>query len=142
MTRSLPIGAQRLASLVLGLSLGFSLCRIGFTDYGQLHDMFTFADLRLVLVFGGAVALLAVAFRFLPAARALPPRAIQKSAIAGGLLFGVGWVLCGACPGAALAQLGEGRLYALVTVAGIVAGTFAFGPINARLLRWHTGACG
>jgi uncharacterized membrane protein YedE/YeeE len=44
----------------------------------------------------------------------------------GGIVFGVGWALSGACPGTALAQLGEGKLYALATIAGITLGTWIF----------------
>jgi hypothetical protein len=42
----------------------------------------------------------------------------------GRLVFGVGWALSGACPGTALAQLGEGKLYALATVARHPLGTW------------------
>jgi uncharacterized membrane protein YedE/YeeE len=138
--RALKTGRQRVLALVLGMALGFSLSRIGFTDYGELHRMFTFGDLRLVMVFGLGVVLTGIAFRFIPAARALPPRPVQRSAVVGGLLFGAGWVLCGACPGAALAQLGEGKLFALVTLSGIAAGMRAFGPLNGWL-RGETGTC-
>jgi uncharacterized membrane protein YedE/YeeE len=62
--------------------------------------------------------------------------------IVGGILFGVGWVLCGACPGAALAQLGEGKLFSVFTVAGMTVGSLVFGPINQRVLKWDVGACG
>jgi uncharacterized membrane protein YedE/YeeE len=126
----------------LGAVLGFSLSRIGFTSYDELHRMFVFDDLRLVLVFAVAVALCAIGFRLVPGGRAIPPRAIDRSVVTGGVLFGLGWVLCGACPGAAFAQLGEGKLYALVTLAGIGLGTLAHRPINARVLKWEAASCG
>jgi uncharacterized membrane protein YedE/YeeE len=130
------------SALVLGALLGFSLSRIGFTSYDELHKMFVFADLRLVLVFAGAVGLSAIAYRLLPLGRAIPTRRIDRSTIVGSILFGLGWALSGACPGAALAQLGEGKLFALFTLAGIVSGTLAYGPVNGRLLRWATDSCG
>jgi uncharacterized protein len=44
----------------------------------------------------------------------------------GGLIFGAGWVLVGACPGTAIAQLGEGKLAAVFTVLGVLLGTWLY----------------
>ena len=41
------------AVAVVGIMLGFSLSRIGFADWGEVHRMFTFADLRLTFTFAG-----------------------------------------------------------------------------------------
>ena len=128
------------ATIACGLFLGFTLSRLGFTDYGQVHRMFVFADLRLFLTFMGAVALTGIGL--LAFARGqIAPRPLHKGVIVGGLLFGVGWALTGACPGSALAQLGEGRLAAIVTVVGICVGTVAYRWINARWLGWDRGGC-
>jgi uncharacterized membrane protein YedE/YeeE len=132
----------RALSLSMGLLLGFSLSRIGFTDYAELQKMFTFREPRMLLVFAGAVLLTGVAYRLLPAGRALAPRPISRRVIAGGLVFGLGWVVCGACPGAAFAQLGEGKLFALVTLAGIALGTRAYGLVEQRRVVRSAESCG
>jgi len=46
--------------------------------------------------------------------------------LVGGALFGVGFVVSGYCPGTAVAGLASGRLDALVSLAGIVIGSFLF----------------
>jgi uncharacterized membrane protein YedE/YeeE len=125
-----------------GVLLGFSLSRIGFTNYDELHRMFLFADLRMFVVFCGGVALSAPLFLLLKKRRALPSRALHKGTIAGGVVFGLGWVIAGACPGVAFAQLGEGKLWALATLAGIAAGTLGYRALNRRLLRLDTSSCG
>ena len=56
----------------------------------------------------------------------------KKSLIPGSLLFGIGWGLAGACPGTALTMLGEGKLGALFTIAGIVLGTYFYGLQMSR----------
>lgn len=137
-----PLAVRRVLALALGTFFGFSLARIGFTDFDAVHAMFTFADLRLVMVFGTAVILCAIAFRVLPIGRALPTRPVTKAAVLGGIVFGIGWAISGACPGSALAQIGEGRLYAVVTLAGIITGSLLFRPLNTKLLRMDTGTCG
>lgn len=120
------------ANAVFGLLLGFSLSHIGFGDFGEVHRMFTFADLRLLLTFGGAVALCAAGFAVLSRRWQFVRRRAQAASVVGGALFGLGWALSGACPGIVLVQLGEGRLYALLTLSGILAGTWLSGVVQRR----------
>lgn len=74
----------------LGLLMGFALSRMGFSDFGEVHRMFTFADLRLTLSFATAVLVIAFAFRFFRAAGEHAPRRLHPGSIPGGLLFGIG----------------------------------------------------
>ena len=139
-----PSSPLRLAlALPLGVALGYSLSRIGFTDYGELHRMFVFADLRMFLVFLGAVLVTGLGTALLGRWRSLPHKGIHRGVVIGGVLFGLGWAIAGACPGAALAQLGEGKLTALVTLAGIAMGTALFVAVDRRraLVR-SEDACG
>jgi uncharacterized protein len=126
-----------LANSVFGLLLGFSLSHIGFGDFGEVHRMFTFADLRLVLTFAGAVALCAAGFVALSRRWRFVPRPAQAASAVGGVVFGLGWALSGACPGIVLVQLGEGRMMAGLTLGGIFAGTWLFGLAQRR---WGIGA--
>ncbi len=138
------VSATRQALLLpLGLALGYSLSRIGFTDYAEVHRMFVFDDLRMFLVFMGAVLVTGLGTAALGRWRALPKKRVHLGVVVGGVLFGLGWALTGACPGAALAQLGEGKLYALVSLAGIALGTLAFHALTRRfdVLR-SDDACG
>ena len=128
-------------TVFFGLLLGFSLSWMGFADYGEVHKMFVFSDLRLFLVFMGGVALTGVAFALLARGSNMQLRPVHKGTILGGVLFGVGWAVTGACPGAALVQVGEGQLPAVVTLVGIFAGTFLYRVINSRWLRWEREGC-
>jgi uncharacterized membrane protein YedE/YeeE len=142
--------APRLASLVaLGVALGFVLSRLGFTDFGEVHRMFTLglerggprlADLRLMLAFCGAVALAGAWFFLLARRDGVPARRVHRGTIVGGVLFGAGWALAGGCPSIAIVQLGEGRALAALTASGILAGTWAGRRLAARL-RWEPGGC-
>ena len=124
----------------LGLVFGATLSGAGFTDYGEVHRMFTLADVRLVLTFGTAVVLGAIGFAIHCHAAALPSRPLRVGTIPGAIVFGVGWALCGGCPGAVLAMIGEGKLAAFVILAGILAGT-AIGKRLTGALRWDSGSC-
>lgn len=129
---------------VIGCVFGIVLSRVGFTSWDEVNAMFSFADVRLTLLFGTTVVVMAVAWwlaRKLMGAK-FAPRKIHRGTIGGGVLFGMGWALSGACPSAAFAQLGEGQLGAIVTLVGIVLGNWAFAWMNPRLLRVNTQVCG
>lgn len=106
-----------------GLALGYVLSRAGFTDWNEVHRMFTFADLRLTMAFACAVTLAAIGFRLHKKAE---PNRMHAGLIPGGILFGAGWALTGACPSAAFVQVGEGQLPAIVTCVGIFCGILLF----------------
>lgn len=126
---------------LFGLLMGMSLTFIGFADYGELHRMFVFADLRLLLVFAGGVALSMVGFAVLARGEKLARKPLHKGSVPGGILFGLGWAITGACPSVALVQLGGGYLPALVTMAGIVMGVLAYRWMQVHYFHWDTGAC-
>lgn len=118
-------------SWIWGIFFGFVLSRIGATDARAIQGMFTLSDPHLIVVIATAIAITALVFlgfrrgRFgtrSGAPASLSPKPWQRGVIYGGLLFGVGWALSGACPGTAIAQIGEGRAAGLLTFAGILVG--------------------
>lgn len=134
--------ALHLKLSAFGLLFGFTISRAGFTRYGELHKMFVFSDPRLFLTFCGAVALCVVGLAALRANQKLPPRPFHPGMIVGGTLFGLGWAICGACPGAALAQIGQGDLCALWSLSGILAGTWLYRVFVKPKVKWEAPGCG
>jgi len=130
-----------LAALVFGLAFGFVLSRARATDYDTISGMFRFRDLHLMGVMGIAIATAAIGLAILKRrARGavlggpieVQPKPLQPGLFAAGLVFGTGWALSGGCPGTVLAQIGELKLYAFCTAAGILAGTYVFGARRSR----------
>lgn len=124
-----------------GLLMGFGLSRMGFSDFAEAHAMFTFEDLRLFLSFGGGVTLITIFF-FLIRAKNMPGKDLNRGAIIGGVLFGVGWAVTGACPSVVLVQIGEGQLAAFATLVGVVVGNTVYPSIHRRFFGWDMGTCG
>lgn len=127
---------------LFGVLFGVVLSRSGVTDYDASAAMFRLADFHLFGVIGAAIVTAALGLWTLRRAGnrtvtgaplELRRKPWHSGAIWGGLVFGMGWALSGACPGTALVQVGEGKLIALVTVAGIFGGTYLFGWIRSRL---------
>jgi uncharacterized membrane protein YedE/YeeE len=63
----------------------------------------------------------------------LLPKKFNKGLIYGGLLFGFGWALTGACPGPLFAQIGGGTTVILVSLLSAVAGTWVYGYLREKL---------
>lgn len=122
-------------TIAFGMVFGFVLSRAGATDYDAIAGMFRLTDLHLFGVIGVAVTVSALGFALLRrrgTARdgrplALERKPMKRGLVVGGLLFGAGWAIAGACPGTALAQIGEGRFAGIVTFAGIVLGAWLQG---------------
>lgn len=132
--------------LVLGGVFGFLLSRAGATTYDFYVKLFLFEDFQLLWVIAVAAGIGIVANLITKgilrgrAGRAIispdplsfKGKPFTKGTIPGSLIFGLGWGLAGACPGTALAMLGEGKLGSLFTIAGFFLGTWLFGLQQSR----------
>jgi uncharacterized membrane protein YedE/YeeE len=57
----------------------------------------------------------------------------NKGNIYGGLLFGLGWAITGACPGPLFAQIGSGASVIAITLLSAIAGTWVYGYFRDKL---------
>ena len=132
------------AACVSGVLFGIGLAISGMTDRLVILG---FLDLsgefnpQLAFVLAGAVAVTAVAFRFvlrmprpiLSTDFRLPPTdAVDGRLLLGGAIFGVGWGLVGYCPGPALVGLAGGLRDAMIFVPAMLAGSFAHHLMDRR----------
>src|SRR5438093_4723127 len=62
-----------------------------------------------------------------------PTKKFNKGQVYGGLLFGLGWAITGACPGPLFAQIGSGATVVIITLLSAVAGTWTYGFFKERL---------
>lgn len=129
---------------LLGLLMGTLLSAIGFTDYDELFKMFTFTNTRMLFAFATAVAVAATVFAVLRVSKLIQfeKKLYHPGTVMGSILFGYGWVMCGACPSVALIQLGQGKLPAVITLIGIYLGVRTYRFLHERYFQWDTGTCG
>lgn len=127
--------------LALGAVFGLVLSRSGAADYDFIQGMFLFEEFQLYGIIGTAVVLTAPGLWLLKrhgkTLRGTPIQIEKKPGhrgnVFGGILFGVGWSITGMCPGPILVNIGEGKLYALAALAGVLVGASAFGTLYGRL---------
>jgi uncharacterized membrane protein YedE/YeeE len=63
----------------------------------------------------------------------IEPKVFQKRQIFGGIIFGLGWAITGACPGPLYAQIGAGMGVAVITLVSAIAGTWVFGLVHKKM---------
>ena len=63
----------------------------------------------------------------------ISPKKFHKGQVYGGLLFGFGWAITGACPGPLFAQIGTGATVIIVTLFGALVGTWVYGLTREKL---------
>jgi len=120
-----------------GLVEGFGLAASGMARPEIVLDFLRLADLGLLVVMaaaaavvGGAVLLVTRWFDRAPLTGdpyGRREKLLDRTVLAGGALFGVGWGISGICPGAAYASLGTGNLPILWGIAGMLVGAYAQG---------------
>jgi len=125
-----------------GLLVGMAMSFIGFSDFTEIHKMFTLSDFRLIFTFMAAVCLLAIGFFIVDRGHKMPRQKYHQGVIPGSILFGVGWAVTGSCPIIAMVQLGEGKMAAILVIFGIFFGTWAFRRIAVGSIKLDTGICG
>ena len=123
-----------LPPVVSGTLFGAGLALGGMVDPARVRgflDIFGDWDPTLAFVMGGALLVMAVAWRFVPGMRhplfaerfSLPDRNdLTPQLVGGATLFGIGWGLAGLCPGPGFALLAIAPLEALVFVGSLLAG--------------------
>lgn len=139
----MSVARQLLPALVAGTLFGAGLTVSGMTDPQRVRgflDLFGGWDPTLAFVMGGAVLVMAIAWRLrrhmghpLFAEKfVLPDRSdFDARLISGSALFGIGWGLAGLCPGPAIASLA----LAPAEVPPFIAAMFAGMAIYRLLVR-------
>jgi len=132
---------KNLVTLFCGALFGLGLVVSGMTDTTKVQgflDFFGAWDATLVFVMGGAIIPMFIAWRIaaireksvLGGLIPLTPKTeLDRSLIAGAILFGAGWGLSGFCPGPAIASSSYGGVGSLTFLAAMLAGMLIAPPI-------------
>lgn len=129
--------------LLVGIIFGIVMAKSEAISWYRIQEMFRFQGFHMYGIIGTAVVLGVIgvalikkfklrdidgnAIQFYPKAKSVPRYLI------GGILFGLGWALSGACPGPMVVNLGYGFLTFGVVFLFAIIGTYLYGAIKDRL---------
>jgi uncharacterized membrane protein YedE/YeeE len=125
--------ASLLVAVLLGIAFGWFLERGGMGNARKLSGQFYFTDLSVLkLMFSAIVTAMLGLFwlswaGLLDLSRVYVPETFIAPQLVGGLVFGVGFVVGGLCPGTSCVAAATGRKDGLALIAGMLAGVFVFG---------------
>ena len=122
-----------LVALIIGISFGFFLERGGLGSSPKLAAQFYFTDFTVFKVMFTAVITAMIGLYWLGKIGVLDLHLVYKSPtyitpyIVGGIIFGIGFVTSGLCPGTSCVSVATGRIDGLFTLLGLLFGIFIFG---------------
>ena len=128
--------------LFLGICFGMTLTNGEVTSWFRIQEMFRFDSFQMYGIIGSAIVVGALAMRLLKRfnvpTRGGGPIVIEqkefgRGTIIGGILFGIGWALTGACPGPLFALTGNGYPSFAVALLSAVGGAFVYGLVGKKL---------
>ena len=130
--------------MLLGMFFGMILTNGEVTSWFRIQEMFRFDSFHMYGVIGSAIAVGAISMLFV---KKLGVRSMQgepvvietkklgKGTAIGGIIFGIGWGLTGACPGPLYALAGCGYPAFLIALLSAVGGTLVYGLVRDKLPR-------
>jgi uncharacterized protein len=133
---------HQLKYLVAGCWFGILLVKSEVVSWFRIQEMFRLQSFHMYGVLGSAVVTGIISVWLIKKFRLrtmdgeaveLPRKKFHKGNVYGGLLFGFGWALTGACPGPLFAQIGSGATVIIVTLLSAIAGTWVYGLIKEKL---------
>ena len=134
---------RQLFLLFTGILFGIVLTKAEVVSWYRIQEMFRFQSFHMYGVIGLVLVLSIPIIRILKSGliktldgqkiiiEKKPP--LFKSAIFGGVIFGMGWAFTGACPGPMYILIGNGYLIYLIILFSAVIGAFLYGIVSNRL---------
>jgi uncharacterized membrane protein YedE/YeeE len=128
--------------LAAGLIFGIILVKSEVISWFRIQEMFRLQSFHMYGVIGSAVVIGIISVWIIKRYKirtiygeqiTLYPKQFHKGQIFGGLLFGLGWAITGACPGPLFAQIGTGVTVVIITLLSAIAGTWMYGRFREKL---------
>lgn len=126
----------------MGIFFGIILIKSQAVSWFRIQEMFRFQSFHMYGIIGSAiiVGMLSVWLIKRFGIKALNGEAVQIPEkkfhwgnVYGGVIFGLGWALTGACPGPLFAEMGGGFYVVIITFFSAIAGTWLYGKFRAKL---------
>ena len=129
--------------LLLGVFFGIVMAKAQVVSWFRIYEMFRFEAFHMYGIIGSAVVLGVIIVQFIKRSNLKsidgtiitiePKPKTYKASIFGGILFGLGWALVGACPGPIYVLIGAGFYGFIIVLLSALFGTFCYGLVKEKL---------
>jgi uncharacterized membrane protein YedE/YeeE len=128
--------------MAVGIVFGIVFVKAEIISWFRIQEMFRLQSFHMYGVIGTAVVVGMISVGLIKKFNIktihgekieFHPKKFNKGQIYGGLLFGLGWALTGACPGPLFAQIGTGAFVVIVVLLSAIAGTWTYGYLREKL---------
>lgn len=128
--------------IIMGMIFGFVFVKTEIISWFRIQEMFQLKSFHMYGVIGTAVLVGALSVFLIKKFKiktiqgeevVIIKKEFDKGKIFGGIIFGFGWAMTGACPGPLFAQLGTGIAAIIIVIASAVLGTWTYGFLKDRL---------
>lgn len=128
--------------LIVGTLFGIVFVKSEIISWFRIQEMFRLQSFHMYGIIGSAIAVGMLSVWLIKKFKLktikgetikIQTKQFNKGQIYGGILFGVGWAITGACPGPLFAQIGTGATVVMVTLLSAVAGTWVYGLLRDKL---------
>ena len=127
---------------ILGTLFGFVLTKSEAISWFRIQEMFRFQSFHMYGIMMSAMVVGITSIFLIKKFKVrtirgeeikIEPKPYTKGNIYGGLIFGLGWAMTGACPGPLYALVGSGVYVIIVALLSAVLGTFVYGVFKEKL---------
>jgi len=128
--------------LFAGLLFGIVLVKSEVISWFRIQEMFRLQSFHMYGIIGSAIIVGMISVMIIKRfkiktltgdAIVIPDKKFSWGNVYGGLIFGLGWAITGACPGPLFAQIGSGFLVTSVTLLSAILGTWVYGLLREKL---------
>lgn len=143
---TLSIGGDTVATQILvsliGTFFGIVLVKSEVVSWFRIQKMFLFQEPHMYLVIGSAVVVGAISLWLIKRFEMktishdkikIKEKPFHKGVIIGGIAFGLGWAITGACPGPIYAQIASGEWLAGITFISAMVGMYLYAFLQPKL---------
>tara|TARA_A100001011_G_scaffold102008_1_gene107478 strand:+ start:1121 stop:1534 length:414 start_codon:yes stop_codon:yes gene_type:complete len=129
--------------LLIGIVFGITMYKSEAASWFRIYEMFQFESFHMYGVIGAALAVGVLGIQLI---KRLKLKSFSgkpiiltgkeygvKRYLYGGIFFGLGWAITGACPGPMFTLLGAGFYPILIVIAAATLGTWAYGLLRDKL---------
>lgn len=133
---------HNLKYLIVGVLFGIVFIKSEVVSWFRIQEMFRLQSFHMYGIIGSAIVIGMISIWLIKKFNIktiygetieFHDKTFNKGQIYGGLIFGLGWAITGACPGPLFAQIGTGATVIVVTLLSAIAGTWVYGLLRDKL---------